>query len=88
MPNRGAASTTPQNDALDAASDSDFSRSSLSDAEELADENAALQQEFPVEAIIIEASNHAISAQNQRLLASSRIAEAKETSQLPFEERR
>lgn len=88
MPNRGAASMTPQNDALDAASDSDFSRSSLSDAEELADENAALQQEFPVEAIIIEASNHAISAQNQRLLASSRIAEAKETSQLPFEERR
>ncbi len=45
------------------------------------------QEEFPVEALVLEASRHAIQAQKQRFLASSRIRDAKETLDSPWEDR-
>jgi len=45
------------------------------------------QEEFPVEALVLEASRHAIQAQKQRFLASSRIRDAKETLASPWEDR-
>jgi hypothetical protein len=42
--------------------------------------------EYPIEAIILEVSDHATNAHNQRLLASYRIAEAKASAQLSWEE--
>ena len=87
--NRGnTASSNPQNIDIASGSDSDFSASSISDAEALPDEADIAGQEFPVEAIILDATSHATSAQNQRLLASSRIAEAKASALLSWEDRR
>ena len=45
------------------------------------------QEEYPVESLVLEASRHAIQAQKQRILASSRITQAKETLDSPWEDR-
>jgi hypothetical protein len=42
--------------------------------------------EYPVEAIILIASDHATNAHNQQLLASSRLDEAKASSDLSWED--
>jgi hypothetical protein len=87
--NRGnSASQNPQNNDIASGSDSDFSASSISNDEALPDKADIAGQEFPVEAIILDATSHATSAQNQRLLASSRIAEAKASALLSWEDRR
>jgi hypothetical protein len=46
------------------------------------------EHDYPVEALVLEASKHAMQAQHQRELSSNRINEAKATLHLPWEERR
>ncbi len=69
-------------------SDSDDCSSIMSEDQSVAESLNLSGVEYPVEAIILEASDHATNAHNQRLLASSRIAEAKASAQLSWEERR
>jgi hypothetical protein len=45
-------------------------------------------QDYPIETVIDEASRHATNAQNQRALASDRIAEAKASANFSWEDRR
>ena len=44
--------------------------------------------EYPIEAVLMDATEHTVNAQNQRLLADSQIDEAKATAALPWENRR
>jgi len=45
------------------------------------------EEDYPVEALVLEASKHALQAQKQRKLASNRISEAKATLDSPWEDR-
>jgi hypothetical protein len=44
--------------------------------------------EYPIETVLMDATEHTVHAQNQRLLADSQIDEAKATAALPWENRR
>ena len=77
-----------QREALDAASDG--SAEDISDQIDDVVENFDVlrAQEYPVEAVILIATQHATHAQNQRQLATERIAESKATANNNWEDRR
>jgi len=71
---------------VEIGSDSDVCSSSMTDDESIPESLNMIGVKYSVEANIFETSNHATNAHYQRLLASSKIAEAKSLFDLSWEE--
>jgi hypothetical protein len=77
-----------QREALDAASDCSAEDISDQIADVMENFDVLRAQEYPVKAIILIATQHATHAQNQRQLATERIARSKATANNNWEDRR